>query len=74
MPRPGRMQGRSCLVVGGTSGIGLATARRFLEEGASVVIAGLERFGSGLKTGGCVPLDERLLAPLRARAMRGLVD
>jgi NAD(P)-dependent dehydrogenase (short-subunit alcohol dehydrogenase family) len=36
----GRMQGVRCLIVGGTSGIGLASARRFLEEGARVVIAG----------------------------------
>ncbi len=40
MPRPGRLDGRACLVVGGTSGIGLAAARRFLEEGAHVVVAG----------------------------------
>jgi NAD(P)-dependent dehydrogenase (short-subunit alcohol dehydrogenase family) len=40
MASPGRMQGRSALVVGGSTGIGLATARRFLEEGARVVIAG----------------------------------
>jgi NAD(P)-dependent dehydrogenase (short-subunit alcohol dehydrogenase family) len=38
--RPGRLDGRTCLIVGGTSGVGLASARRFLEEGASVVVAG----------------------------------
>lgn len=40
MTRPGRLKGQTCLVVGGTSGIGLAAARRFLEEGARVVVAG----------------------------------
>jgi NAD(P)-dependent dehydrogenase (short-subunit alcohol dehydrogenase family) len=40
MRRPGRLDGRTCLIVGGTSGIGLASARRFLEEGARVVVAG----------------------------------
>ncbi len=40
MPREGRLAGRSCLIVGGTGGIGLATARRFLEEGARVVVSG----------------------------------
>jgi NAD(P)-dependent dehydrogenase (short-subunit alcohol dehydrogenase family) len=59
------MEGRCCLIVGGTSGIGLATARRFLEEGASVVVAGLGHTSSGDETGGCFPLDELLLAPLR---------
>jgi NAD(P)-dependent dehydrogenase (short-subunit alcohol dehydrogenase family) len=37
----GRMAGRACLIVGGTSGIGLASARRFLQEGARVVVTGL---------------------------------
>ena len=40
MSRPGRLQGKGCLIVGGTSGIGLAAAWRFLEEGARVVVAG----------------------------------
>jgi NAD(P)-dependent dehydrogenase (short-subunit alcohol dehydrogenase family) len=40
MRRPGRLDGRTCLIVGGTSGIGLASARRFLEEGARVVVGG----------------------------------
>lgn len=35
------LSGKRVLVSGGTSGIGLAAARRFLEEGASVFIAGL---------------------------------
>jgi NAD(P)-dependent dehydrogenase (short-subunit alcohol dehydrogenase family) len=38
--RAGRLVGRGCLIVGGTSGIGLVTARRFLEEGARVVVSG----------------------------------
>jgi NAD(P)-dependent dehydrogenase (short-subunit alcohol dehydrogenase family) len=38
--RAGRLDGRTCLIVGGTSGIGLAAARRFLQEGARVVVAG----------------------------------
>ena len=36
----GRMAGQHCLIVGGTGGIGLATARRFLQEGAKVVVTG----------------------------------
>jgi NAD(P)-dependent dehydrogenase (short-subunit alcohol dehydrogenase family) len=34
------MEGRTCLIVGGTGGIGLAAARRFLREGAHVVVSG----------------------------------
>jgi NAD(P)-dependent dehydrogenase (short-subunit alcohol dehydrogenase family) len=37
------LAGKRVLVSGGTSGIGLATARRFLAEGASVFVAGLDR-------------------------------
>jgi len=36
-----RLKGKRCLLVGGTGGIGLATAQRFLDEGASLVVAGL---------------------------------
>ena len=36
----GRLEGRNCLIVGGTGGIGLASARRFLNEGARVVVTG----------------------------------
>jgi NAD(P)-dependent dehydrogenase (short-subunit alcohol dehydrogenase family) len=34
-----RVAGKRCLIVGGAGGLGRAAARRFLEEGASVVIA-----------------------------------
>jgi NAD(P)-dependent dehydrogenase (short-subunit alcohol dehydrogenase family) len=36
------LSGRRVLISGGSSGIGLATAQRFLEEGSAVFIAGLE--------------------------------
>jgi NAD(P)-dependent dehydrogenase (short-subunit alcohol dehydrogenase family) len=37
------LAGKRCLIVGGTSGIGLAAARRFLTEGARVVVVGREQ-------------------------------
>jgi NAD(P)-dependent dehydrogenase (short-subunit alcohol dehydrogenase family) len=37
----GRIQGKVAVVTGGCSGIGLATVRRFVEEGAKVVIGDL---------------------------------
>src|SRR3954469_23378307 len=38
----GRLESRTAVITGGSSGIGLATARRFAEEGARVVIADID--------------------------------
>lgn len=38
-----RLEGRTVLIVGGTGGIGLASARRFLDEGAKVVVTGVDQ-------------------------------
>src|SRR5262245_50233748 len=37
-----RLHDKRCLIVGGTSGIGLTAARRFVEEGARLIVAGLD--------------------------------
>ena len=38
----GRLQDRTAIVTGGASGIGLATVRRFADEGANVVVVDLD--------------------------------
>ncbi|MFI0483577.1 glucose 1-dehydrogenase [Actinomadura sp. 9N215] len=43
MTQEPRFAGRAALITGGTSGMGLAAARRLLDEGASVVITGRDQ-------------------------------
>ena len=43
MPKPRALAGRIALITGGAGGIGLASARRLIEEGACVVLCDIDR-------------------------------
>ncbi len=53
----GKLEGKTALVTGGTSGIGIATAQRFVREGAFVYITGRRKteLDAAAKTLGPVP-------------------
>ena len=81
----GRLEGKTAVVTGGNSGIGLATAKRFAAEGAVVFITGrrheeldkaVEAIGAGVTAvqGDVSNLDDldRLFATVRAE--RGRID
>ncbi len=43
MPKPKALAGRVALITGGAGGIGLATARRLVDEGACIVLCDIDR-------------------------------
>ncbi len=46
-PKPGSLAGKIAFVTGGAGGIGKATARRFLEQGACVVVSDIDQGALG---------------------------
>ncbi|WP_148253437.1 SDR family NAD(P)-dependent oxidoreductase [Aidingimonas lacisalsi] len=79
----GRLEGKIAVITGGNSGIGLATAKRFVAEGAEIFITGrrqeeldraVETIGSGVTAvqGDVSSLDDldRLFATVRAKSGR----
>lgn len=53
-----RLEGKSALISGGASGIGLATAQLFLEEGAAVTIADIDPSALTIATESLSPLGQ----------------
>ena len=83
----GRLQGNIAVITGGNSGIGLATAKRFVAEGAEVFITGrrqeeldraVEAIGGGVTAvqGDVSRLDDldRLFETVREKSGRACVS
>lgn len=67
------LQDKGVLVVGGTSGIGKATARRFLEEGARVFVSGVDAAELG-ETGAELGVSGVVADVSRGPDVAGLVE
>ncbi len=70
----GRLKGKVALITGGGTGLGAEFTRRFVEEGAKVVITGrrlelLEKVAAGLPEGTVIPFKGDVSDPAQAQAM-----
>lgn len=84
----GRLDGRAAVITGGSGGIGAATARRFVAEGAAVVLADIadesgEKLADELRSGGAAAdyvhcdvtsLDEVTATVARCVERHGRID
>lgn len=65
-----RLAGKRALITGGTSGIGLETAQRFIAEGADVLVTGVTPAGIEERRGRPLGTRCRWSRPMRAISMR----
>ena len=72
----GRLDGKVCVITGAASGIGAETARRFMEEGATVVGVDLRDDGVGTQSLAVDVADEQQVSDLynRVRSDLGRID
>jgi len=71
-----RLEGKVCVITGASSGIGAATAERFLEEGGTVVGVDLREDGVGTLSLAADVADEQQVSDLynRVRSEYGRID